>query len=863
MSRDGSRANPASVARLQYLARFSPPEISESQMSRPRIMKLLDDSVARQPVTILAAPSGYGKTSAASEWAHQQNGPVAWLSLTRFDSEDDVVSRGITDALKAISQGAPNLTKAADWDELEAPAQFTRDIERLLSEIAEKVILIIDDADLAAESLKSGRLASLISHCPTGLRLVLVGKPSLESELSRYVMSQPRSLIRGTDLAFTLEEIGEHFADQPKLNPNNVLELTQGWPIAVHMVAFTGLDAPSSDSIGLPIREYIRDHVLNSFNAELRDFAMQTAMGLDLTEGLAAAITGNPQSLQILESCAKQGLFIERVRVEGGAIFRWNKVVSTNVQEILRSSDPQLYLLCRQRAATYLESSDPLTSISLWLECAEPGRAFSVLLSQWLWLIVGVDARALDQVCVSLPAPYDDDPVTMVVRACAQDVIGARELARHLLERAEKKSTTLSNRNTYEQVEQIARILVAEDEQSLADAVERSFRVLSDFDELPARQRLAALYLIGWAELRLRKDFERGLSVLNSAVAEAQALGETEVARRALTHLATMLTWGGKMRKASEIISELKQSDPDTGSGIDEQYWKQYDGGGLALSEAFIAYWDNRLSDARVALDHVLSSSNSLNSFAGLARVLLAFTAAAQKDSAGLRLAAREIQVVPREDSRGIQWSNYRGSALAVLYAADGQMERSNALIRNIAQKPGTRMITVFVAELVRRQGDPQEAMKMLMAIKQFRSVSYVSVALLSTMALIRRQSGEGDEAHRLIEQALDEAAEDSVKRPFADAELDMRQLLADHLSWGTKHEQFIVECLAPTEESGPMDALSEREQAVFSFLRTTRTVQEIADALGVSVNTVKTHQRSIYRKLQVSSRREAIRKFG
>jgi LuxR family maltose regulon positive regulatory protein len=61
---------------------------------------------------------------------------------------------------------------------------------------------------------------------------------------------------------------------------------------------------------------------------------------------------------------------------------------------------------------------------------------------------------------------------------------------------------------------------------------------------------------------------------------------------------------------------------------------------------------------------------------------------------------------------------------------------------------------------------------------------------------------------------------------------------------------------------SSALAVLSERERDVFEQLRTTLTTIEIAERLGVSVNTVKTHQRSIYRKLGVTSRREALRRY-
>jgi LuxR family transcriptional regulator, maltose regulon positive regulatory protein len=58
---------------------------------------------------------------------------------------------------------------------------------------------------------------------------------------------------------------------------------------------------------------------------------------------------------------------------------------------------------------------------------------------------------------------------------------------------------------------------------------------------------------------------------------------------------------------------------------------------------------------------------------------------------------------------------------------------------------------------------------------------------------------------------------------------------------------------------SGAADSLSVRELAVLRYLPTMLTAPEIAAELFVTVNTVKTHLKSIYRKLGVSGRREAV----
>jgi LuxR family maltose regulon positive regulatory protein len=52
---------------------------------------------------------------------------------------------------------------------------------------------------------------------------------------------------------------------------------------------------------------------------------------------------------------------------------------------------------------------------------------------------------------------------------------------------------------------------------------------------------------------------------------------------------------------------------------------------------------------------------------------------------------------------------------------------------------------------------------------------------------------------------------------------------------------------------------LTEREQIVLRYLPTMLKASEIANELYLSVNTVKTHMRSIYRKLDASNRREAV----
>ena len=119
------------------------------------------------------------------------------------------------------------------------------------------------------------------------------------------------------------------------------------------------------------------------------------------------------------------------------------------------------------------------------------------------------------------------------------------------------------------------------------------------------------------------------------------------------------------------------------------------------------------------------------------------------------------------------------------------------------------------------------------------------------------------------LEHALDEAEPHGVRRPFTELGGDVATLLRRQLRRGTGHRSLVEELLReldrPEAATRPrvllLEPLSEREAAVLRFLPTMMSNGEIAAELFVSVNTVKTHLKSIYRKLDVPDRRGAVRR--
>ena len=152
----------------------------------------------------------------------------------------------------------------------------------------------------------------------------------------------------------------------------------------------------------------------------------------------------------------------------------------------------------------------------------------------------------------------------------------------------------------------------------------------------------------------------------------------------------------------------------------------------------------------------------------------------------------------------------------------------------------------------------------MLDSLEHASQPGYIRANALLTRSLIEHQTGNVEAAHLLLEHSFDAAAPESVVRPYSDNDPELRALLVAHAVWGTQHEGFLAARIAQTEATVSRklvlgSRLSPRENEVLGFMRTSMTTVDIAETLYISVNTVKTHQRAIYRKLGVSNRREAV----
>ena len=180
--------------------------------------------------------------------------------------------------------------------------------------------------------------------------------------------------------------------------------------------------------------------------------------------------------------------------------------------------------------------------------------------------------------------------------------------------------------------------------------------------------------------------------------------------------------------------------------------------------------------------------------------------------------------------------------------------------------------VAVALAHAYLRDGDVHAAARALPHWSdETRSDPFLALRLDAGLveAVTASQLGDASRAAATLERVLRLSEPDGFRRVFVRGGQSVRDLLAKQLESGTTYwslvRDLVEEPAAPGGQDrsagGPDEPLTERELTVLRFLQSVLSNEEIASKLFVSVNTVKTHVRNIYRKLDVDRRREAVRR--
>ncbi|MCS5722040.1 LuxR C-terminal-related transcriptional regulator [Herbiconiux sp. CPCC 203407] len=477
------------------------------------------------------------------------------------------------------------------------------------------------------------------------------------------------------------------------------------------------------------------------------------------------------------------------------------------------------------------------------LACGDVGRARSALRKNWLRLILESRTRELEQVCLSFPD--EQDAHILLIRACCRDLSGDPYGAEFLRGQGLRVAAD-------DFVSCFTDLLLAPDTPTKAAVADRAHRALvlcEPEDDYPS-----ALFLLGWTEIRLRRDFPRAIGLLRSASDEAQLQGRMETFRLAQSNLAFALTHAGEFTEAERLLEAL----PVREAASD---WDRFEGGLPQANRGCIAFWRGDFEEAITQFDSIIVEGSPGTDFEALARLYLVLSLIALNREDRYHSAGRTLDGVSAADKHGIPWDTLRRVAAAWLAHAQGRDEQARSIARPALTRTGAAVAHALLAELYRVLEDPVPSNQALRLAAAAGLPRYARVSTLVTSAASNASAGRGRQAHDQVERALETALPERIIAPFLAADHVLTDLLNAHALHGSTHHEFLRTILERRARLSTQLAgvLTKREKEILTYLRTPMTADEIAAQLSIAYPTVKSHIRSIYRKLGVTTRRGAI----
>ncbi|SDW73455.1 LuxR family transcriptional regulator, maltose regulon positive regulatory protein [Amycolatopsis xylanica] len=848
-------------------------------LTRQRLEAMLDTAVAGSetgsPVTVVRAPAGAGKTMLLATWARRRAAEgdvsVAWVSLDREDNDPALLWSAILRALQV--SGA--VERTGPLDGLTPPrggsyAAFLAAVIAAFERLPRPVVLVLDGVHEVGSGNAIATLNLLLRHAPATVRVVLSARFPPPLILPRLKLEGRLREIGPDDLTFTMDEAGLLYSNQGiRLSETELgllMERTEGWAAGLRLAAMSLADsARTADFVteftgdDRMVADYLLDEVVTRQPEEVERFMLSTCICRTFTQELAAALSKQENAGQILDRLERGGIVVVTWS-QSTRWYRYHPLLRGYLRaELGRRRLTAQNQLHRTASRWFLDNGDPLRAIAHAIAAGGDDLVTRLIAKYGLEQIHKGESSRLRRLLDTVPPHVLDRPsVALVAAATALDL-------------------------------------------GDLSAADRRLRGINNAAHPLRTQRLRALHAtVRLQRARMQGDLGSALATLETT--RAGRTGVVDIDLLALVNRGAAHAWTGHHRAATADLQRAHQlatverrdavvlqckAQLAAAAGAEGDLVQLGERAAAALDFAEARGWAMTSRSAYIHALQGLEAYQRLEDEQALKSASLATKLLARPADPTVELFVLTVDAMTSFDTanephevaatlRG-HWQRMGGKTLApalVAYAAPMQqrmalrvgeytwayevMERADALLVRSAER------VLLRAMLHAHKGKVGAARRLLEPALSGRTRAISAPTLIDAWLLeayLADRSGDGNRAHEALTQALGLAAPNQALRPFRDAGQSVRAMLAEGAGRFGRLEPFVAKVLTalPVKVPDPADGLTEREQALLAELPSMRTAEEIAHSLYVSVNTVKTHLRGIYRKLGVSQRRDAI----
>lgn len=875
------------------VTKLQPPRRVRGVIPRPRLDPLLDEGRGRL-LTLIKAPPGSGKTTLALGWSDElaaKGARVAWLSIDLEDDEPDRFPLYLGAALHKACPSIWNVSQDVSNPLLRSVDYLAATLVNDLAAQPDEIFLFLDDYHLITNEKIHEQVAQLLRRAPENFHLVILGRAEPPIQLASLRARDEVLEIDSSALRFDFEETGQlvRKAGYAELSADDLWALksvTEGWVAALRAVMLSLRDQRDTtrylqklSGLSKPISGLFAE-LLDHLPAELTDFMLRIAVVDRISGTLAEALTGRTDGQAMLDRIESQQLFLGMLD-QDGLWFAFHPLFREYLQRRLQGVLGAEVLKLHGRAAAWYSTRE------LWADAVKHALAAGESAQALAWidqcamrLVERGDVFTLMSWERQLHAYVMQSPVRLRLALAWGLGLGmALEESGRLLSGVEAELETQSGEEA-EAMRHGCRALHAM-MYAFQDDTESAGRISSECLKAGrldgwVRNVLATIIAAGHLDARRWKD----LYAMPTLSRGPDERGRYLIASTYyLCILASAEFAQGHLDRALEYLEEARRTGLAPGEGVSIIT-------ALVLGKlALVLYEQNHLDEAfRLYPEHrdAITLVGSVNSVIGSYRVGLA-QCRASGDLARVRSLLEEAERLFADR----RWHRAEAAMLVerVLMAlvngrsaeASGSIERLEAIASSSEKE------SHFVREEIARYAALAKAW---VRIGEGRFASAID-SIAPQMEIVRSSGnvveqvrlgtslalaylGLGDEA-RARDGFVDVcrmAAASGAVRPILDQPVSIAPLLAlvrGHLAadllpvFNTLERAVVRVEKVQVESAGtPAEALSPRERHILKLLAEGNSNKEIARALGIAPETVKSHLKHVYSKLKVDNRAQA-----
>lgn len=887
------------------------PRVSTTVLDRRRLLAAVGggrnpDEPGKVGVVVeVCAPAGYGKTTLLAAYARalrDRGRRVGWVTCDRHDADPVLLWNAI---LSALSAAAPHPAPATDpFAALEPPRtmdpSFLAEFVDAIDADGTPTTLVLDDAHELTDPRTLTGLSDLLRNLPDQLRLVIGSRHAAGIPLHRLRLEDRLLQIRAQELAFTRDETGAVLSAQGvDLGADDLTllwERTEGWPAAVRLasLALAEETEPSrfvanfaGDDRAMAV--YLVAEILDRQPEDVHQFLLDTCVAEDLTAELAAILSGRVDAGALLERLEQANALVHRLG-RAGEWYRYHALLRTYLLgELRRRDQAAARTRHRQAAEWYAEAGQPERALEHAVAAGEDTVVCTLLSRYGLRLLLSGGGSRLRGVLAGCSPQVVRTPAVGLLAATAAlesgDLVGGEATLARVSAEAHARANDRVRR--LREVALLYRARLRADSTVLNTVIDGLYDTEPPAPTEPAGPddtELELLLLANRGTVRIPAgDYEHAYADLLAALELSRRHGYDHLTLDCLNQLAGATTGCGRFDESRRWAEEAIAFAAERGWASSPR---------LAYSH-LIAAW----------CAHLMLDTEEAARRASVSVAVLEGGGAVEPEVEGAARSGEAIIAFDRYPQRHEAFQRMRSlwhhipdtnpSPALIAYSELAELRMSLTL----GERGHAAAVAERVEELLPDTGDAN-VLRALVLLDQHRheraraaiapvlsgelTATVVSTEMTAWLveALATAQAEMPQAVHRALLRALEIGMHSGVMRPFYDLGAPVRELLAATVGRAGWSEPFLTDLLAAwtaaqewqeatlggTTAAGDAHRtvslavpLTAREIELLRDLPSMLTAEEIAVRHRVSVNTVKTHLRSLYRKLGAPNRREAV----